>query len=418
MRKFAQTGARVSPLPVRQAGLSMIELMVALAIGVVLLLGLVQVFGASRAAFGAAEGLSRVQESGRFVAELMRNEIRMAGHLGCINEAGTLGVPGAPFQPSQPFLFNHLANPSTTLANAPFAFRIDLPIQGYEFTGGTTGPNENYALGAVALAGAGGFQPALPGALGAVAAEAVAGSDILVVRYLSADSVPLGTTGAAAGLVQVPPLLVDFVQPNVVYGLANCSTVTLVQARAAPAPATGVFNAGVGGLNVAVTPDGTGWDGRENYGVGSIPGLHRYVASVYYVGIDAGGEPALFRRSVNPGVPAPHIGAREAVVEGVESMQLVFGADNTPFMDDQADVYQAADGINADVALGATADARWRRVVNVRVGLLVRSPQPASDQSVAGRTVRVADTVITLPQDGRVRQAYEALVVSRNRVKS
>jgi type IV pilus assembly protein PilW len=401
-----------------QRGLSLIELMVALAIGVILLLGLVQIFGASRAAFGAAEGLSRVQEGGRFVAELMRSEIRMAGHLGCINEAGTLGVPGAPFQPPQPYMFNHLANPATTLASAPFAFRLDLPLQGFEFTTQGTGPNQTYALGAVALAGAGAFTPALPAQLAAVGAEAVAGSDVLVVRYLSADSAPLGPNGAAGGTVQVQPALAGFVQNGLVYGVVNCSTVSLVQARSVANATTGVFNAGFGGLNIAVTGDGTGWDGRENYGVGSVPGLHRYLMSIYYVGIDVGGEPALFRRVVNPALPAPHIGAREAIVEGVESMQLVYGADNTAFMDDQADVYQTANTISANVALGANADARWRRVVNVRVGLLVRSPQPASDQSAAGRTVRVADTIITLPQDGRVRQAYESLVVSRNRVKS
>lgn len=401
-----------------QRGLSLIELMVALAIGVILLLGLVQIFGASRAAFGAAEGLSRVQEGGRFVAELMRSELRMAGHLGCINEAGMLGVPGSPTQPPQPFMFNHLSLNSTTLTGAPFAFRLDLPIQGYEFTGGTTGPNQAYDLGPVSLAGPN-FTPALPPAeLGVVAAQAIAGSDVIVVRYFSANSIPLGPNGASAGAVQIPTANVGFVQANLVYGLANCSEVSLFQARSAPNVATGVFNAGPGGLNISVSPDGTGWNGRENYGVGSVPGLHQYLMSVYYVGIDVSGEPALFRRLVNPALPAPHIGAAEAVVEGVESMQLVFGADTDPVMDDQADIYQSANAINANAALGATPDQRWRRVVNVRVGLLVRSPQPASDQSVAGRTVRVADTIITVPQDGRVRQVYEALVVSRNRVKN
>ncbi|MCG6118747.1 MAG: PilW family protein [Aquimonas sp.] len=401
-----------------QRGLSLIELMIAMGIGVVLLLGLVQIFGATRAAFNTAEGLSRVQEGGRFVAELMRREIRMAGHLGCINESGTMGVPGAPFQPPQAFLLNHLANPATTLANAPFAFRLDVPVQGFEFTASATGPNDAYTLGAPAIAGAGAFTPPLPAQLGAVTAEAIAGSDILVLRYLSPDSIGLGPNGAAAGVVQVDPAVANFIQAGLVYGLTNCSTVSLFQARTAPDATTGVFNAGFGGLNIAVSGDGTGWDGRENYGLGSVPAIHRYVMSVYYVGIDAGGEPALFRRTVNPAIAAPHIAPREAVVEGVESMQLVFGADNSAFMDDQADIYQTAGAVSGNAALGANLEERWRRVVNVRVGLLVRSPQPASDASQADRTVRVADTVITLPQDGRVRQAYEALVVSRNRVKN
>ena len=50
----------------RQAGLSLIELMIALLIGSILLIGLVQVFGASRTAYQLSEGMSRTQENARF----------------------------------------------------------------------------------------------------------------------------------------------------------------------------------------------------------------------------------------------------------------------------------------------------------------------------------------------------------------
>lgn len=396
----------------RHRGASLVELMIALAIGVMLLLGLIQVFGASRAAFSAAEGLSRVQESGRFVAEMLRFEMRMAGHLGCLNESAVLGVPGTEFQPPNPRVFNLLtANPSA-LNTAPFAFRLDAPVQGYEFS--NTGPNANYLLGPVALAGDNFANPGLPGDLAAVAAEAVAGSDVLVLRYLSPDTIALGAipVDPALGIVQVNPAESFRVQPGAIYGMSDCGRVVLFQARTAADPGTGAFNASRGGLNVSVTGP-AGWDASLNYGVGSLVNLHRYVMSVYYVGIDAGGEPALFRRFVDPTIGAPFIGQREAIVEGVESMQLVFAVD-TGFngdgrMDDQPDIYATASAVEAAAA--------WRQVVSVRVGLLVRSPQRASDQSLVGRSVRVGETVITLPQDGRIRQVYEATVVPRNRVR-
>ncbi|MBD4909085.1 prepilin-type N-terminal cleavage/methylation domain-containing protein, partial [Xanthomonas citri pv. citri] len=50
----------------RMSGLSLIELMIALVIGLVLLLGVIQIFSASRTAAQLSEGASRAQENGRF----------------------------------------------------------------------------------------------------------------------------------------------------------------------------------------------------------------------------------------------------------------------------------------------------------------------------------------------------------------
>ena len=56
-----------APSPARRmAGLSMVELMIALTIGVIVMLGVVQVFAASRAAYQLSDGLARVQENSRF----------------------------------------------------------------------------------------------------------------------------------------------------------------------------------------------------------------------------------------------------------------------------------------------------------------------------------------------------------------
>src|SRR5690242_4302480 len=49
----------------RQAGLSLIELMIAMVIGLVLILGLIQVFAASRQAYQLSQGIARNQENGR-----------------------------------------------------------------------------------------------------------------------------------------------------------------------------------------------------------------------------------------------------------------------------------------------------------------------------------------------------------------
>ncbi len=51
------------------SGLSLIELMIALTIGLIIMLGVVQVFAASRTAYQLSEGLARVQENSRFAMD-------------------------------------------------------------------------------------------------------------------------------------------------------------------------------------------------------------------------------------------------------------------------------------------------------------------------------------------------------------
>ncbi|MCY0536225.1 PilW family protein, partial [Klebsiella pneumoniae] len=72
--------------PKRQAGVTLIELLVALGIGALLILGLVEVFSASRTAYQLSTGLARSQENGRFALDILQRDIRMAGHVGCVND--------------------------------------------------------------------------------------------------------------------------------------------------------------------------------------------------------------------------------------------------------------------------------------------------------------------------------------------
>lgn len=62
------------------SGFSLIELMIALAIGMFVVLGAIQVFLANQASLRLTDGLAKVQENGRFALELMSRDIRMAGY--------------------------------------------------------------------------------------------------------------------------------------------------------------------------------------------------------------------------------------------------------------------------------------------------------------------------------------------------
>ena len=64
----------------RQSGLTLVELMVALVLGLLLLGGVTNVLVSSKQTFQANDDLGRVQENGRFALDILISDIRMAGY--------------------------------------------------------------------------------------------------------------------------------------------------------------------------------------------------------------------------------------------------------------------------------------------------------------------------------------------------
>lgn len=104
-----------------QSGFGLVELMVAMTIGLILLGGIGYVFLGSRAAFRTTDNLSRIQENARYALDTMSRDIRMAGYVGCGNIAS--------------MITNTIANPPVppmTAANA---------LLGYDNGSGWTNPS-------------------------------------------------------------------------------------------------------------------------------------------------------------------------------------------------------------------------------------------------------------------------------------
>jgi len=66
-------------------GLSLVELMVAITISLILLLGVTSVYLSTRHSNAVQDEFSRLQENGRFAISLLSKEIRQAGYQGCSN---------------------------------------------------------------------------------------------------------------------------------------------------------------------------------------------------------------------------------------------------------------------------------------------------------------------------------------------
>lgn len=63
-----------------QSGLSLVELMIGMTLGLILLLGVIQVFLSSRQTLATNDAMSKLQENGRFGLEFISQSARLAGY--------------------------------------------------------------------------------------------------------------------------------------------------------------------------------------------------------------------------------------------------------------------------------------------------------------------------------------------------
>src|SRR5574340_675868 len=111
-----------------QAGLSLIELMIALVVGLILIDGVLSIFMSSRKSYGINSAVGQVQEHGRFALDFIRHDTRMAGYMGC-------GVSGVNFA-------NHLNSP----ASSSLPYNFGNALTGFEYTSSSTAPGATYTI--------------------------------------------------------------------------------------------------------------------------------------------------------------------------------------------------------------------------------------------------------------------------------
>ena len=88
----------------RVDGMTLIELMVAMALGSFLLLGAMTVFTQGQAAFRVNESTARLQEHARLALAFLEDDLRMAGHFGLTTRPGDIVNRASPVQPVPPGL--------------------------------------------------------------------------------------------------------------------------------------------------------------------------------------------------------------------------------------------------------------------------------------------------------------------------
>jgi len=123
----------------QQRGVGLIELMVAMLIGLFLILGAVTVFNQSRNTYRASEGVARLQETARLAMDVIESDIRMANYWGLNNRADYIINRAGPSQPP-PAEFNAQQQTNVSLcgtAASNWVINLD------EYLGGS---NNSYGL--------------------------------------------------------------------------------------------------------------------------------------------------------------------------------------------------------------------------------------------------------------------------------
>lgn len=198
--------------PTRHAGFTMVELVVAMVIGLIATIGIASLFSGTSRSNKLQEGLARLQESGRFAAQRIEDDLRMAGAQYCSNYTGNRHVgPAAPmWQDRAPFVF---------------AARLELPDSGGmrsvdPGTGGRSGDDASNAYGLSSRFYLQGhsctsgstctpalWNPSMYPEAGLAAGLRVPNSDILTVRYLRGSGWPIAGEGncSSGGSITLAP---------------------------------------------------------------------------------------------------------------------------------------------------------------------------------------------------------------------
>jgi len=357
-RQHARGGSK------RESGLSLVELLIAMTIGLLLLAGLTLIFVNSSEANRELQKIAQQIENGRYATDIITQDLKLAGYYGHLHES--LPAPVAMPDPCD-------------MATAKIQEALAYPVQGYRASTLATVPDTPDILATAC------------GAALLTAANLKAGSDILVVRR--AHTVPISTAAGSA-------------VTNEVYIQATGTQVE-VQVGSAAKVLNGKSNGGASSWWVnSGTPPTVPAPIRKLH-------THIYFVAPCSVGSGAGGAcqagddtiPTLKRLELGVG-PAMTI---VPLVEGIEYLKIEYGIDDSP-----PPPVNPSTGLTGDAAVDSylPTPADWSAVIAAKVYLLARNTLPTSGH-VDDKTYVVGTTpavTVAATNDGFRRHVYSAAV--------
>lgn len=318
------------------AGFTLVELMVAMTLGLMLVAGIGYVYVASNQSYRTMDATSRIQENARYAFEVLSHDIRLAGFTGCgySTMANTL-------------------NSSTDWDKNLF----NRPLVGYE--GGVS----NFPSGTVA-------DNVRANTDGIVILRANNDNEYIVDSH-NANSAQFKLK-ANHNIKQGEILVVTNCTHAAVFQMTNVNnnnTIDTVVHNTGNATQPGNCTKGFGLPIDCSSTNGTAY----TFTPGSR--LLKLSSALYYIRNNAANEPSLYRQYLMESGGDAATEAEE-LVEGVENMQIEYGEDTDTTADGAVNAYRSANNV-----------VDWSRVLSVRVvfSMMSRQGERASTQSNDGR---------------------------------
>lgn len=383
-----------------QAGFSLVELMVALAVALILMAGVSQLFIANKTSYNFNEEFSRAQESGRFGVNFLAKTIRMAGYTSlCAADTFT-----------------------NVLNEASFTDLASTPIEGAEIQSDT-------AL--------------------SWAPDAIVGTHAIRVQFIEADqtvyslsedrspgSAELKLAEASSSIVSGDILLVcDHTHAAVLQATnANSSTKTITHNTGTGTPGNSDKC-----LGVVDSSHPSSCDSHDTYGfpTGSLVSEVSLFELSFYIKESSGGGRSLYRRKVTYDSDGNLSPSDNELVTGIENLHFVYGIDldlsddnhePTRFVDDDY-LNGTTSNTACTLADGTTGQAcDWEHVVAVRMTLIATSSDNILNYTESRKCTNTGSTntvgftsngdCIATPtgEYGKLRFMFPATITLRNRM--
>ncbi len=346
-------------LRIHQAGMTLIEIMIALLIGAFLIGGILEIFINSRQTYRMQEGLSRLQENGRFALDFLADDIRMAGFIGCNNNASLTNTT------------TPLLTPNTL--NTPTAFLYDFSkaIEGFESTSTSAWtPTINAAISSP------------QGGSDVITIRRAADQGFTVITQASVtDGLTLDSSATTTNLQTVGFLNSSGTNNCTIAVVNNCSSASVFQVSSITGS---VLSHSTGS---GCTPDNLTNSLAATYVGGQIFPINTIS---YYVSTNPSNNLSIYRK----------VGSSSAqeLVEGIEQMQILYGEDTD--QDGAPNYYVTANNV-----------VNMVNVVSIRISLLAVTV----DDNLASQplTYNYNGTNVT-PTDNKIRRVFNTTIAVRN----
>lgn len=348
---------------IRQAGFSLIELMVAAAIGLLLLTGLSLIFLNSSEANRELQKTSQQIENGRYAVDLLTQNIHHSGFYGHLYV-----LPSVPATAPDPC---EIAN-ATALYDA-----LSLPMQGYRAANLSTRADISSTSCGTLLSSAN-LKP---------------GSDVLVVRRALTNVLSVGSVAAS----------------NEVYIQANGTT--------------GEVQFGNGAALVAgKKANGSAATLFLKNGTTAAP-IRKYVVHVYFVALcSVGSGTNGVCQSTDDAIPtlkrlelvAGATGAKMSIVplvEGIEYLKVEYGVDNSPAVN--AVTGLVGDGTVDSYTATPATPSDWSTVITAKVFVLARNNEATTGYTDV-KSYTLGSASVPASNDPFKRHAYAVTVRGNN----